>query len=186
MIVMAGGKSSRMGEDKTKLPFGTSPSLLQYQHDRLEEIFERVYVSAKAGSTYNFDALVIEDATEFEHTAPMTGILSAFKRLKAEDALFILSVDTPFVTQNVFDAFASIDKDTYDAVIVRTSSGIHPLCGVYSRKMEAPMFNSYVEGNYTLKNLLENANVYYLDIEEELLLTNINTPEHYKEALKLL
>ncbi|MDP1784432.1 MAG: NTP transferase domain-containing protein, partial [Sulfuricurvum sp.] len=36
-ILFAGGKSSRMGSDKSLLPFGGYPTLAQYQYERLSK-----------------------------------------------------------------------------------------------------------------------------------------------------
>jgi molybdopterin-guanine dinucleotide biosynthesis protein A len=43
-VIFAGGKSSRMGEDKSLLPFGTFSSLAEYQYNRLSNIFDIVYI----------------------------------------------------------------------------------------------------------------------------------------------
>ena len=46
-VIFAGGKSSRMGEDKSLLPFGTYTTLAEYQHAKLSKLFYKVYLSAK-------------------------------------------------------------------------------------------------------------------------------------------
>lgn len=46
-VILCGGKSSRMGEDKALLPFASSNSLTQYQYDRLESYFKNIYISSK-------------------------------------------------------------------------------------------------------------------------------------------
>ena len=183
-IVFAGGKSSRMGEDKSLLPFDNADTLVQYQHDRMETFFDRVYISAKAGTQYDFDPMVIEDAPEFHELAPTSGLLSMFKRLKAENSFFILSVDAPFVALEVLEKFAKASATNFDATIVRTPSGIHPLCGVYNRGLEAPLFEMYLKGEHKLGKLLQNAKVQYIDIDDENLLMNVNTPDEYQRALE--
>ena len=37
--------------------------------------------------------------------------------------------------------------------------------------------------DYKLKRLLDEANIFYMDVEDEKLLSNLNTPQEYKEAL---
>ncbi len=187
-VLFAGGKSSRMGEDKALLPFAGKPTLAQYQYERLEEIFARVYISAKDASKFHdFDAAVIEDDIGKEVYAPTAGFANIFKKLKAENSLFVLSVDTPFVDEKIFQKFSEIkEAQHYDAIIVRTPKGIHPLCGIYSRSLERPLLDMLKKDEHKLAALLEVSKVYYIDIKDEDALLNLNTPQEYQRALKIL
>jgi molybdopterin-guanine dinucleotide biosynthesis protein A len=187
-ILFAGGKSSRMGEDKALLPFGGKETLAQFQYERLEELFTRVYISAKDASKFSgYDAVVIEDVIAKETEAPTAGFANVFKQLKAENAIFVLSVDTPFVDEKIIQKFLDVpNAQKYDAIIIRTPRGIHPLCGIYSRALELPLFNMLIEGEHKLTKLLENSNVFYIDIKDEDALLNLNTPEDYQRALALM
>jgi len=186
-VLFAGGKSSRMKQDKALLPFGDKDTLAQYQYERLEEIFFKVYISAKDASKFDgFDAMVIEDDLGKEVYAPTAGFANVFRQLKAENSIFVMSVDTPFVDKVIIDKFLQVpNASSYDAIIVRTPSGIHPLCGIYSRSLEKPLFDMLIDGEHKLKNLLEKSNVFYIDIEDEDALINVNTPEDYEKALAL-
>jgi molybdenum cofactor guanylyltransferase len=186
-VLFAGGKSSRMGKNKALLPFDSKESLARYQYERLEKIFEHVYLSAKdAGLFDHFDANIIEDEIGKEVYAPTAGFVNVFRRLKSEHMIFVLSIDTPFVDKAIIDkCIAAIDND-HDAVIVRTPGGIHPLCGIYSRTLEEPLMRMLNEGDHKLSRLLENAYVHYIDIDKEDALLNMNTPEEYAKALKIL
>lgn len=187
-VLFAGGKSSRMGEDKALLPFGGKDTLAQYQYERLEEIFARVYISAKDATKFEgYDAMVIEDVIGKEVYAPTAGFANIFKQLKAENAVFVLSVDTPFVDEKIIKEFLNVpDAQQYDAIIIRTPSGIHPLCGIYTRTLELPLFDMLSEGEHKLGKLLERSNVYYVDIDDEDTLLNVNTPDEYQRALKIM
>ncbi len=176
-----------MGEDKARLPFAGVSSLAQYQYERLEEIFARVYISAKDAHSFDdFDAVVIEDILAKEVYAPTAGFVNVFRQLKAENAVFVLSVDTPFITKDIIDKFLSVPRQDYDAIIVRTAAGIHPLCGIYTRSLEEPMLKMIEEDDHKLGKLLQNSNVYYIDVEDEDALMNINTKEEYQKALEKL
>lgn len=187
-VIFAGGKSSRMGEDKALLPFGGKDTLAEYQYLRLEEIFSRVYISAKDASNFDgYDAMVIEDDICKEVYAPTAGFANMFRQLKAENTIFVLSVDTPFVDKKIIDKFLSVpNSSSYDAIIVRTPSGIHPLCGIYTRSLEKPLFDMLLDDDHKLMKLLERSNVFYLDIEDENALLNLNTPDEYQRALDIM
>jgi len=57
-ILFAGGKSSRMGEDKSLLPFGGYSSLAQFQYVRLSKLFTHVSISTKTADKFDFTANV--------------------------------------------------------------------------------------------------------------------------------
>ena len=61
MVIFAGGKSSRMGQDKALMPFGKYNSLAQYQCERLSKIFKNIYISSK---TNKFDFDIIAQLTK--------------------------------------------------------------------------------------------------------------------------
>lgn len=184
-ILFAGGKSSRMGENKALLPFAGFESLTHYQYTRLQELFENVYIGTKEPQLFDhIEASFIDECCHPNIYAPTVGFVSAFKQLKTEQAIFVLSVDAPFVDKAMIDAFQAVELGDYDAIIARTSSGMHPLCGIYSRSLELPFYKMIQEDNHKLGQLLKNANVLYIDIEDEELLMNVNTPDEYQKALK--
>ena len=89
-VIFAGGKSSRMGEDKALLPFSTFDTLTEFQHSRLSKIFNNVYISIKDKSKFNFEATFIEDVKVNNIFAPTAGFVSVFKELK-DEKIFVLS-----------------------------------------------------------------------------------------------
>jgi molybdopterin-guanine dinucleotide biosynthesis protein A len=186
-ILFAGGKSSRMGENKALLPFAGYSSLSHYQYERLQKLFKDVYIATKEPALFDhIDAKFIDESEAGDTYAPTAGFVSLFKQLKDEDHFFVLSVDAPFVNETVIDACCSVNYHDYDAVIVKTPSGMHPMCGIYSRKLQASMQQMFAEDNHKLGKLLKNSNVYYVEIDNEDLLMNVNTPDEYQKALKML
>ena len=186
-VLFAGGKSTRMGEDKSLLPFAHSQSLAQYQYERLEEIFTHVYISTKNTSKFDhINAKFIQDSLSPDVHAPTVGFINIFNQLHEENAVFVLSVDTPFVTKEVIKRLLEVKYVDYDAIIARTPSGIHPLCGIYTRALQEPMMDMIKNNDHKLTALLKRSNVYYLDIEDEDLLMNLNTQDEYKKALDKL
>ena len=59
-VLFAGGRSSRMGQDKALLPFAGFKTLSEYQYRRLSEIFEKVYISSKEDK-FDFQADILFD-----------------------------------------------------------------------------------------------------------------------------
>ena len=183
-IIFAGGKSSRMGRDKSLLPFAGYPTLTQYQYNRLRKLFKRVCISAKEADKFSFDADVIPDIVETGIYAPTAGFVSIFEHLD-DDRVFVLSVDAPFVETEQIASLVAADCDEVDAVIAKTDSGSHPMCGIYHRSL-APKFAAMLrEDNHRLGQLLKQHHTRYVCFDDEIPFANLNHPHEYQEACRL-
>ena len=182
-VIFAGGKSSRMGRDKSLLPFGDYPTLTQYQFERLKKYFRRVCISAKEADKFDFGADVIPDIVETGIYAPTAGFVSIFEHLNKE-RIFVLSVDTPFVEEAQISALIDADRSSFDAVIAKTGSGTHPMCGIYHRSLLKPFKQMLNEDNHRLGQLLKSSKTHFVTFEEEEPFSNLNHPHEYEEALK--
>jgi len=184
-VIFAGGKSSRMGEDKALLPFGSSTTLTQYQYTRLCKIFERVYISCKESSKFNFNANFIEDKKSTDTFAPTIGFISVFNTLK-DDAFFALSVDTPFIDEKIIAKLVAEDQKNFDATIAKTDEGLHPMCGIYHRTLESKFIKMAQENNHKLGFLLKNSQTHYLYFKQNEPFLNMNNPHEYQKALTII
>jgi len=181
-VIFAGGKSSRMGEDKSLLPFPPYKTLTEFQLRRLEKIFTSVYISCKDETKFDFEAKFIKDIEEEKVFAPTQGFISLFQTLQ-EEKVFVLSVDTPFVNKSIIEKLIKSDNDNFDATIARTSQGIQPLCGIYHKILLNEFEAMSKAQNHKLGFLLKNANTHFVDFKEEIPFLNINYKKEYKEAL---
>lgn len=180
-VLFAGGKSSRMGDDKSLLPFGGGPTLTQYQYDRLGKLFSHVSVSTKSAEKFDFKASFLLDPPDADF-APTAGFVSAFRAL-GDERIMILSVDTPFVDTAVFQSLIDADEEGLDAVIARTATGSHPLCGIYHRSLFEEFERMLREGDHRLGKLLASRQTRYVEFSNEEAFANLNHPHEYKEAL---
>ena len=96
----------------------------------------------------------------------------------------VLSVDTPFVAEEVFASLIDADSPELDAVIARTPSGSHPMCGIYHRSLLAEMERMLRAGDHRLGKLLSSSNTRYVMFEDEEPFANLNHPHEYREALE--
>ena len=184
-VIFAGGKSSRMGEDKALLPFSNYNTLTQFQLDKLQKIFKNVYISCKTQDKFDFDASFIEDVPSKNIFAPTTGFIAIFKELQ-DESFFALSVDSPFVGENEIMQLIEHDTPENDATIAQTAYGIQPMCGIYHRSLERKFIKMLQEDNHKLGYLLKNSQTKYVSFESEKPFLNLNNPDEYKEALTLI
>jgi molybdopterin-guanine dinucleotide biosynthesis protein A len=170
-----------MGEDKSLLPFGGYPTLSEFQYERLKRIFNRVYISAKNRDKFAFDAPFILDPVNADF-APTAGFVTLFNELE-DERVIVLSVDTPFVDENIFSALLDADSAELDAVIAKTDSGSHPLCGLYHRSLAKEFERMLEEGDHRLGKLLAHSKTLYVNFSDNQLFANLNHPHEYQEAL---
>ncbi len=180
-VLFAGGKSSRMGQDKALLPFGGFPTLTQFQYDRLLQLFQHVAISTKTADKFPFDAPFILDPPEVDY-APTAGFVSAFHHL-SEERIMVISIDTPFVDASVLQALIDADEPTLDAVIATTSSGSHPMVGIYHRSLLPAFEKMLLEKDHRLGKLLHASHTCYVPFDNEMLFANLNHPHEYEDAL---
>ena len=181
-VIFAGGKSSRMGEDKSLLPFSSFNTLTEYQLSRLNKIFKTVYISTKDKNKFDFDAAFIEDIKRDDTFAPTAGFVAIFETIQ-DDKFFALSVDSPFVSEAEINKILEADSDELDAVIAKTDFSIHPMCGVYHRSLQTAFIDMLENDNHKLGFLLKNSNTKYINFKDEKPFLNLNHPHEYQEAL---
>jgi len=170
-----------MGEDKSLLPFGGFPTLTQFQYDRLCKLFTHVSISTKTDEKFDFEASFILDPEEVDY-APTAGFVSSFQVI-SDDRIMVLSVDTPFVDQAVFQSLIDADERELDAVIAKTATGSHPLCGIYHRSLLKEFERMLREGDHRLGKLLASRHTKYVEFEDEEVFSNLNHPHEYQQAL---
>ena len=175
-----------MGEDKALLPFGESPTLTQFQLQKLQKIFKNVYISCKNKDKFeSLDANFIEDVQSNNIFAPTTGFIAIFEKLK-EDCFFAISVDTPFISENEVKKIIENDNPHADATIAKLACGIQPMCGIYHRSLESKFVEMLKENNHKLGFLLKTSNTTFVNFEDEKPFLNLNNPHEYKRALTLV
>jgi molybdopterin-guanine dinucleotide biosynthesis protein A len=132
-IVLAGGKSTRMGSSKALLPFG-SETMLQRVVRLLGEIVSPIVVVAAVGQelpTLPPNAIVTYD--ENEGRGPLEGLRAGLKALPPDvDAAYVTSCDVPLLVagfvRQMFDLASG-----YDIAVMEIDGFTHPLSAVYRR-----------------------------------------------------
>lgn len=93
-IILCGGKSSRMGKKKETLDF-FGQSLADFQANKMQKIFKKVYFSSKTTIQNSYKIpTILDSSAEF---AAIFGLESSLKTLS--QSLFVVSIDSPFLTQ---------------------------------------------------------------------------------------
>jgi molybdopterin-guanine dinucleotide biosynthesis protein A len=148
-FILAGGKSSRMGEDKAFLRLGTK-TLLEIARELVSPICRKVSV---VGDRARFGAEAIEDL--FPDSGPLGGIHAALSITKS-DLNFVIAVDTPFLEPKFLRWMLHRAATTPSIVTVpRLASGFQPLCAVYRRSFKAFAEEALKAGKFKIDPLYE-------------------------------
>lgn len=183
LVIFAGGKSSRMGEDKSLLPFGGYATMTEYHLARLSPFFEKTYIACKSRDKFSFDADFIEDLPRYTDAAPFIGLISVFEQLHAE-WIAVLSVDTPFFGADHFRRLLACRTPRNDAVVAKSPRGMQPLCALYRRTL-LPHLKALSEAKqYRFYPLFERVDTAFVPFDDEAIFTNLNTPQEYTQACR--
>jgi len=182
LVIIAGGKSSRMQKDKSLLPFGGYNSLAEYQYERFKPFFSKVYISAKENK-FDFSVDIIEDC--YSDSSPLVALVSIFERLKEIDEVVVLSVDAPFVKQELLESLLNQAKKESDVIVAESLNGLEPLCGIYKRGILSVAKEMLNQNRHRLKTLLDRSKTQKVFFQDKELFMNLNYPSDYELAKRL-
>ena len=151
-IILAGGKSSRMGTDKGLVILNGKP-LIQYVIDTLIKVTSKVIIISNNDEYYKFGLEVYPDL--IIDKGPVGGIFTALVTSSTKINI-IVSCDTPFVTEKLLNLL--IDNSTgFEVTMSSHNNKTHPLIGVYNKSVSA-----------TFKKCLDNNQLKLSLVNEEL------------------
>ncbi len=157
-VLLAGGRSSRMGFDKGLVRVGGQP-LLQLLADRLASITDDVMVSANNASEYGFLGLTIVPDV-FPGCGPLAGLHAAMLHSRRAWVL-ALACDLPRISA---DTLLNLIRHTpgFNAVIPVTADGrLHPVCAVYGKACLPAIERLLKAGENRMIRLLEEPGLHF-------------------------
>ncbi len=184
-IVLAGGKSSRMGTEKSLLVW-KQKTLIEHAIGVLKPLCSKVIISS---NKHVFDFTGCETwPDELPQQAPIIGIYSSLKRSET-DRNIILSCDMPYIGTGLLAYLIESSGNHSITVPVHDGNLIEPLCGIYSRTI-IPELEEYIRiNNLSLYKFIATQAPLYLRIDHELpfyrdnMFLNINTPDDLIKSL---
>lgn len=153
-IILAGGKSRRMGTEKGLVGFQGRP-LISYAIDALAPHCDEILISANNDAYHQFGFRVIPD--EIPGSGPMGGIWSCLKQ-SSNEVCAVLSCDTPLVDQEVIGKILRL-SDGFDVAVPWHGDAFYePLCAAYHKRL-LPVFGGFIaEGNFKIPDLIDKVN----------------------------
>jgi len=183
-VILCGGQSRRMGEDKSLLPFSNSNSLTQYQYNKLKPHFNEIYLSSKVDKfdfDFNKDKYLILDKGDV--FSPLIALETIFKTIKSSK-VFIITVDTPLVTIESISRL--INESINSDICVAQTQRTHNLCGVFSTNLLDEVKQMLSKDIHKIGYLLKNNKTKYIDFINEDEFINLNNKDEYTKAMSII
>jgi molybdopterin-guanine dinucleotide biosynthesis protein A len=173
-VILAGGKSSRMGTDKGLVLLKGKP-LIQYVIEALFMVVSKVIIISNNEEYNKFGLEVYPDL--IKEKGPVGGIFTALTNSSTITNIFV-SCDTPFVTEELLNLLIK-NSLGFDVTIPSFNNRVHPLIGVY-KKSALTIFKQSLDNNQLKLSLVNEeliSNIVNVDDKNmnELNFYNINT-----------
>jgi molybdopterin-guanine dinucleotide biosynthesis protein A len=174
-ILLAGGKSIRMGQSKAHLLWQGKP-FLQHVIDAALPLCDALLISGNQPDLHIFGYPVVADLREGE--GPVTALASCFRHVITDVAL-VLSCDVPQIsTEDLEHLIASCHAEN-DVTLYTYQGRQMPLVAVYNRSIFSFFEDAFQNHQRKLFDVLNKLNVQEVTFTGEQGLQNINTTEDY-------
>lgn len=129
-IILSGGKSKRMGVNKSLLKIGDK-RLIEIIYGIVNDLFNKVILSTNEPNLYEF--LKLESFKDiYPGKGPLSGIHSGLLNSKTEKS-FIVSCDMPFMSSEMIEYIINF-KSSKPIIVVEANGFVQQLCGVYHKR----------------------------------------------------
>jgi molybdenum cofactor guanylyltransferase len=175
-LVLAGGLSYRMGDDKAMLAYSGKPQAL-CAAGLLEEFCDEVYISVRSTDDHRFPGeSLIADSLPF--SGPANGIISAMTTAR-DRAWLVLACDLPLVNRDVLrELIAARDPGKMATAYISHPNNLpEPLCAVYEPRMFGHIMKFIDAGRFCPRKMLMECDARLIETGHQDALDNANNPE---------
>ena len=190
-IILAGGKSSRLGRSKA-LQVIEGKSLIQRVVDRLAILSTEIIIVTAHG-----EAIPCSSAVRIKTVADIYSVkgslVGIYSVLIASSCLraVVVGCDMPFLSVGLLEYMTQICS-TFDVVVPRIKDKLEPLCAVYSQSCLVPIQELLEQNELRISKLFSMVKVKYVEEDdinsfdpEHLSFFNINSQDYLERAKKL-
>ncbi len=173
-IILAGGKSSRMGTDKGFVLY-KNKSFVQHIIDALQPLVDEVII---VSNNPDYDVFGLKRVNDLiENTGPVAGVYTGLHYSKTENNL-VVSCDVPLINSETLSLLINGVEDAKDVVQLESNGKSMPLIAMYKKQCNGVLYSLLQDGERRLRVALTHLKVktIILDKNQELFTSNINTP----------
>ncbi len=182
-IVLAGGKSSRMGTDKGIMELNEK-KVIEYVLNSLAPVVDTILIIANNDHYNNFGYPVYEDI--IRDCGPLGGIYTGLVNSNTEKNI-VLSCDIPFITSEMIDLIVS-QSGEYEITVPLHNGKLEPLCAVYTKKCTSRLKELLENKTWKMHDVLNLFGTQQINISGttgvEQNFININTPQDFIKQIQ--
>lgn len=176
-IILAGGKSSRMGREKGLIELN-GKMFIQHVVDALRPLVDEIIIVANNSEYDKLGYKVLAD--QIKDCGPMGGIYTGLSASKTQKNI-VLSCDIPDVSPKLLRQLL-FQSENFEVTIPVHNGWSEPLCAVYDRSCAGKLKELLEKKEFKMRDALKNMNANYINMVpgecfSEADLVNINTPE---------
>lgn len=183
-LVLAGGRSRRMGRDKALLR-REGKSQLEHAYALLDTVADKTFVSTRQGQEEDSERSRFPQLVDlYEDLGPVAGILTALETFPSADWL-VLACDLPNVDRKTIDRLLEGRTSGGDLVAFRSSHDElpEPLCAIYPAG-SAELVRGFVDSGVNCpRKIMIRAGARLLEQPDPSALDNINTPDDLEDSV---
>ena len=179
-IVMAGGKSKRMGTDKSMLSI-KGQSIIETICNQLGDTFDEILISANQIDKFAFLGYkVIPD--KVPEQGPLMGIASALE-VSTKESNFVVACDIPKINLNYVNRMLNEAIESHADIVMPISgkNKYEPLFAVYRKRIVEAIHKTLSAGKRKIIDVFPLCTVKHIEIDDTEWLINLNTKAEYKE-----
>ena len=173
-VILAGGKSSRMGRDKAFLDYH-GKTFIQQIIDEVEQLKLPIYISGDIEKLDQFEFPVIKD--EVPNQGPVVALASSFSKLKAK-AVLVVSCDVPDIKAMELKRLLEENDEQIDVTMFATNGKEMPLVALYNQSSFDAFQAALAKGERRLFNVIKQLKTKVLTYNG--VLRNVNTPNDFE------
>lgn len=175
-VLLAGGRSNRMGADKFLMELNGKPQW-EFMVEQLNLFFDEVFIACRRDQAHYFEGqqLIFD---ELEDIGPMGALYSTFQNLEGVSPIFFVACDLPYFSSSLSAKLHSELSNDYDIVAAYNPKrkSTEPLVAYWSRSA-FPLINQFIANeNYALFKCMSQLSVKAVDVADQHALRNVNTP----------
>ncbi|WP_294321171.1 NTP transferase domain-containing protein [uncultured Chryseobacterium sp.] len=185
-LVLAGGKSSRMGVAKEKIQWHGKEQ--QYaMADLLAPFCDGVFISCRQDQLKNIDGSYLALPDGFTEFGPLGGILSALD-FNRDTAWMVVACDLPLLDKKALDFLVQQRNPEKVATTYESPAdgGPEPLAAIWEPKSFPLLMDFIKTGSLSPRKFLMDNDILMLKPEDPNVLKNVNTPEERVEIQQMI
>lgn len=179
-LVLSGGKSTRMGLEKSEIQYFNKPQVIHLA-DELSKLCKKVFISVEREKDQITAYPQLVDA--YHNIGPMAGLLTAFKHYPTR-AWLCIACDLPYLTNaTIKKLIAERDLRKKATCLMNPQhQSLEPLICIYEPSVIADLRQAKESNQFSLNKILQEQDICTVLPTNGIELSNVNTLKEMKKA----